>query len=55
MGKLVEKLQDKDDKKAYALSKEIIAVSAVTDEYYSCFHRQGGIQKENYRVGLPIC
>ena len=37
MGKLIEKLQDKDDKKAYALSKEIIAKSAVTDEYYSCF------------------
>ena len=37
MGKLIEELQDKDDKKAYALSKEIGAKSAATDEYYSYF------------------
>lgn len=34
---IIEALQDKDDKKAYALSKEIGAISAVTDEYYSYF------------------
>ena len=37
MGKLIEELQDKDDKKAYALSKEIGAKFAATDEYYSYF------------------
>lgn len=30
-----KRLQDKDDKKAHALFKEIIARSAISDEYYS--------------------
>lgn len=34
---LINKLQDKDDKKAYELSKQIGAASAASDEYYSCF------------------
>jgi Acetyltransferases len=34
---LIWKLQDKDDKKAYELAKQIGAISAASDEYYSCF------------------
>lgn len=37
MSKLIEELQDKDDKKAYALAKEIGAKSAQSDEYYQYF------------------
>lgn len=37
MQKLIEGLQDKDDKKAYALAKEVGAKSAASDEYYSYF------------------
>lgn len=37
MSDIIEALQDKDDKKAYALSLEIGAKSAVSDEYYSYF------------------
>ena len=37
MKNLINGLQDKDDKKAYTLSKEISAKSAAIDEYYSCF------------------
>lgn len=34
---LINKLQDKDDKKAYELFKEINAKSAISNDYYSCF------------------
>ena len=34
---IIEKLQDKDDKKAYELSKEICALSKTSDEYYPYF------------------
>ncbi len=34
---LVNKLRDKDDKKAYALGKGIVAKSATSNEYYSYF------------------
>ena len=34
---LIQKLQAKDDKKAYELAKRIGAASASSDEYYSCF------------------
>lgn len=34
---LIHRLQDKDDKKAYELSKQIGAASALSDEYYSCY------------------
>lgn len=37
MNNVIKALQDKDDKKAYALFKEISARSAASDEYYSCF------------------
>jgi len=37
MNNVIKALQDKDDKKAYALFKEIRARSAASDEYYSCF------------------
>lgn len=37
MNDLIQKLQDKDDKKAYELAKKIGAESAASDEYYSHF------------------
>ena len=37
MNSIMEALQDNDDKKAYALSKEIAARSASSDEYYAYF------------------
>ena len=37
MNNIIKALQDKDDKKAYALFKEIGTRSAASDEYYSCF------------------
>lgn len=37
MSNVIKALQDKDDKKAYALFKKIGAESASSDEYYSCF------------------
>ena len=37
MNNIIKALQDKDDKKAYALFKEIEARSVASDEYYSCF------------------
>lgn len=37
MCSLIQELQDKDDRKAYALLKEICAKSAATDEYYAYF------------------
>ena len=37
MCSLIQELQDKDDRKAYALSKEICAKSAESDEYYTFF------------------
>ena len=37
MNDIIKALQDKDDKKAYALSKEIETKSAKSDEYSSFF------------------
>ena len=37
MRDIIALLQDKDDKKAYALTKEISAKSAASDEYYAYF------------------
>lgn len=35
MSNIIAILRDKDDKKAYALAKEIVARSTVSDEYYA--------------------
>ena len=43
MSHILDALQDKDDKKAYALSKEIAARSAVSEEYLSCFDGFAGL------------
>lgn len=37
MSYISDALQDKNDKKAYAFSKQIEARSAASDEYFSCF------------------
>lgn len=37
MDSRIKKLQDKDDKKAYELAKQIVAASALSDEYYPLF------------------
>ncbi|MGN1399798.1 MAG: hypothetical protein ACI4WG_07370 [Erysipelotrichaceae bacterium] len=37
MNNLIDRLQDKDDKKAYHLAKQIIIASAAGDEYYPYF------------------
>jgi len=37
MNDIMKVLRDKDDKKAYAMLKEIIAKSATSEEYYSYF------------------
>ena len=37
MSDIIELLQDKDDKKAYSLEKEIVIKSAESDEYYMYF------------------
>lgn len=37
MSDIIELLQDKDDKKAYSLEKEMIIKSAESDEYYRYF------------------
>lgn len=56
---LIYRLQDKDDKKAYALSKKIVAKSAATDEYYSCFDDFVGMMsaKSSYvrTRGFALC
>ena len=56
---LIYRLQDKDDKKEYALSKEIVAKSAATDEYYSCFDDFVGMMsaKSSYvrTRGFALC
>lgn len=53
------RLQDKDDKKAYALAKEIGAKSAATDEYYSYFDDFSGLinAKSSYvrTRGFTLC
>lgn len=56
---LLRKLQDKDDKKAYALAKEIAAKSAATEEYYPYFKDfLGLLQSKNSYVrtrGFILC
>ena len=59
MNGIIEALQDKDDKKAYALSKEIIAKSVTSDEYYSFFDEFTGLltAKSSYvrTRGFALC
>lgn len=59
MSHLIELLQDKDDKKAYVLSKEIGAKSAISDEYYSYFDDFVGLMfaKSSYvrTRGFTLC
>ncbi len=59
MNGIIEALQDKDDKKAYALSKEIIAKSVTSDEYYSFFDEFTGLltAKRSYvrTRGFALC
>ena len=59
MNGIIEALQDKDDKKAYALSKEIIAKSVTSDEYYSFFDEFTGLltAKSSYvrTRGFVLC
>ena len=43
MNDIIEALQDKDNKKAYALSGEIEAASAASDVYYSYFSGFAGL------------
>ena len=56
---IIEALQDKDDRKAYALSKEISAKSAASDEYYSFFDGFAGLltAKSSYvrTRGFVLC
>lgn len=42
MSRLTEALQDKDNNKAYALSRDIAAKSAASNEYYSMFDELAG-------------
>lgn len=59
MTDIIEALQDKDDKKAYAFSKEIEAKSADSDEYYSYFEQFVGLMhsKSSYvrARGFKLC
>lgn len=59
MSDIIDALQDKDDKKAYALSKKIGAKSAASDEYYSYFDEFAGvlIAKSSYvrTRGFALC
>lgn len=59
MSDIIDALQDKDDKKAYALSREIGAKSAASDEYYSYFDEFAGllIAKSSYvrTRGFALC
>jgi len=43
MSDIIDLLQDRDDKKAYALAKEIAARSAESDEYYAYFDKFIGL------------
>lgn len=56
---IIEALKDKNDRKAYALSKEISAKSASSDEYYSCFDGFAGLlsAKSSYvrTRGFALC
>ena len=57
MSNIIEELQDKDDKKAYALSKKIGAKSAASDEYYSYFDEFIGLltAKSSYVRARGFC
>lgn len=46
MDNLIEDLRDKDDKKAYALAKEISIKSAGSDEYYGLFDDFASLLKD---------
>ena len=59
MSKITEALQDKDNNKAYALSRDIAAKSAATNEYYSMFDDFAGLltAKSSYvrTRGFALC
>lgn len=59
MSDIMKILQDKDDKKAYALLKDIGAKSATSEEYYSYFDDFAGLMnvKSSYvRIrGFTLC
>ena len=59
MNNIIKALQDKDDKKVYALFKEIEARSVASDEYYSCFEDFLGLlnAKSSYvrTRGFALC
>ena len=59
MSKITETLQDKDNNKAYALSRDIAAKSAATNEYYSMFDDFAGLltAKSSYvrTRGFALC
>ena len=59
MNNIIKALQDKDDKKVYALFKEIGARSAASDEYYSFFEDLLGLlnAKSSYvrTRGFALC
>lgn len=57
MNDIITLLQDKDDKKAYALSKEISAKSVVSDEYYIYFDEFIGLlnHKSSYVRTRGFC
>ena len=59
MSKITEAIQDKDNNKAYALSRDIAAKSAATNEYYSMFDDFAGLltAKSSYvrTRGFALC
>ena len=59
MSKITEAFQDKDNNKAYALSRDIAAKSAATNEYYSMFDDFAGLltAKSSYvrTRGFALC
>lgn len=59
MSRLTEALQDKDNNNAYALSRDIAAKSAASNEYYSVFDEFAGLltAKSSYvrTRGFALC
>lgn len=59
MSDIIERLQDKDDKKAYALSKEIIDKSVLSNVHFSYFDEFAGLltAKSSYvrTRGFVLC
>lgn len=59
MSGIIEALRDKDDKKAYDLSREFAAKSAASNEYYPLFDEFAGLltEKSSYvrTRGFKLC